>query len=197
MVINDPPFAKKMVALNPLYFLFPLVKTPTNPPDAPGTCEEGWTAYGSSCYQYNNGEDVTSWPEAEFYCTKQGGYVASVHSKQENEWIRTILAGDTTEDIWIGLHRTDSGKSLRIFFRGVKSLLSVDFLFFVTFVKSKFKLFHFIFSPYFAFFPDVLLFSSFSCLLPPTVVKQFEKWREPDRLVRQRCNQRLHGQGGV
>ncbi|XP_072020680.1 macrophage mannose receptor 1-like isoform X2 [Amphiura filiformis] len=88
---------------------YSLLDTPANLPESPGICEEGWKAYGRHCYQYNYGDDTeTSWPEAEFYCNRQGAYVASVHSKQENEWIRTSLAAGSHDDIWIGLHRTDS-----------------------------------------------------------------------------------------
>ncbi len=83
----------------------------SNVPQSPGTCEDGWKPYGMHCYQYNSGDDVeTSWPEAEFYCNRQGAFVASVHSKHENEWIRTTLAAESKEDVWIGLHRTDSSK---------------------------------------------------------------------------------------
>ncbi|XP_072020262.1 macrophage mannose receptor 1-like [Amphiura filiformis] len=86
-----------------IHFVIP---TPTDPPQTPGTCEEDWIPYGSSCYQMN--QDVKSWPEAEYQCERFGATVASVHSRQENEFIRKLVDGDWN-DIWLGLHRDDDG----------------------------------------------------------------------------------------
>ena len=89
--------------------MYPTVPTPTDPPQSPGTCEEDWVPYGSYCYHLRM--DVRTWPEAEYQCERLGATVASVHNRQENEFIKKMVPTDVTwHDIWLGLHRDDDGK---------------------------------------------------------------------------------------
>ncbi|XP_063953416.1 macrophage mannose receptor 1-like isoform X1 [Lytechinus pictus] len=84
------------------------VPIPTNHPDLPGTCPESWISYGSDCYFFSSAAaERTSWPTAEYICRQGGGHLASIHSKQENEWIRNRLAQEFP-DAWIGFEATPS-----------------------------------------------------------------------------------------
>ncbi|XP_072174350.1 macrophage mannose receptor 1-like [Diadema setosum] len=86
------------------------VPVPTEHPDIPGNCSEGWTAYSSYCYLVVNGvgDNARSWPGANYECEQLGGTLASYHTLQENHKIRNLAAAGS-KNIWIGLSRGDSG----------------------------------------------------------------------------------------
>ena len=54
-------------------------------------------------------QDYKSWPEAEYQCEKYGATIASIHRRQDNEFIKG-LATNGWYDIWLGLHREDDGR---------------------------------------------------------------------------------------
>ncbi len=54
--------------------------------------------------------DLKSWPEAEYQCEKYGGTITSVHSRQDNEFIKNLYDDGMWRDLWLGLHRDDDGK---------------------------------------------------------------------------------------
>ncbi|XP_071507011.1 macrophage mannose receptor 1-like [Diadema antillarum] len=87
---------------------YSLVATPTEHPDVPGSCPDGWSSYGMNCYLFS--EDIAervSWPTAEYTCKQAGGNLASIHTKQENEWIRSHIKQEIS-DVWIGFEATPS-----------------------------------------------------------------------------------------
>ncbi|XP_028447513.1 galactose-specific lectin nattectin isoform X1 [Perca flavescens] len=68
----------------------------------PGSCPPGWTQFGSRCFSfYFQGK---SWIDAENFCKSDGGNLASVHSEEEHEFLRTYIRKVTGENkrTWIG-----------------------------------------------------------------------------------------------
>jgi len=61
-------------------------------------CIDGWSAFGSNCYKYF--EASLPWQNAENQCKLEGGHLASIHSKEENDFIKSIT---TPKWFWIGL----------------------------------------------------------------------------------------------
>ncbi|XP_038077198.1 lymphocyte antigen 75-like [Patiria miniata] len=87
---------------------YSLETLPTDHPDTPGTCPDGWSPYGSNCYYFQpEGQNLVEWPVADFDCVSMGGQLASIHSKPENEFVRSNTK--RTESMWIGLYRSDAG----------------------------------------------------------------------------------------
>ncbi|XP_078509329.1 C-type lectin mannose-binding isoform-like [Lissotriton helveticus] len=75
-------------------------------PDAQGSCDFGWVQYDYACYKrFNN---VVSWPEAESTCLSHNSHLASIHSKEENDFV-FVLMGKPVDPYnrgayWIGVH---------------------------------------------------------------------------------------------
>eukprot|EP00057_Strongylocentrotus_purpuratus_P027654 XP_011682128.1 PREDICTED: macrophage mannose receptor 1 isoform X1 [Strongylocentrotus purpuratus] len=85
------------------------ITTPTVHPEMPGYCPEEWTPYHDGCYKvYAAQTDRKSWPEALFQCSQLNGTLASIHTRQELELIRTLMI-DGSVDIWTGLRRETAG----------------------------------------------------------------------------------------
>jgi len=60
-------------------------------------CPAGWKSMFDSCYQWFY-TAVKTWEDAEVHCQQLGGHLASLHTKEENEFI-----GKTTKGtVWIG-----------------------------------------------------------------------------------------------
>ncbi|XP_039674865.1 galactose-specific lectin nattectin-like isoform X2 [Perca fluviatilis] len=67
-----------------------------------GPCPPGWTQFGSRCFSFNY--HAKSWVNAETFCKAAGGNLASVHSEEEYEFLRTFIHQVTGENkvAWIG-----------------------------------------------------------------------------------------------
>ncbi|XP_072021061.1 macrophage mannose receptor 1-like [Amphiura filiformis] len=85
---------------------------PTTHAPGEGVCLEGWLTYGDWCYKFDVGRDFASWPEANDDCQRaHGAQLASIHSKQENEFVRQNAQGVVgVRAIWLGLRRASSGE---------------------------------------------------------------------------------------
>ncbi|XP_061621223.1 type-2 ice-structuring protein-like isoform X2 [Phyllopteryx taeniolatus] len=59
-------------------------------------CPPAWTEYNKRCFYYD--ATVKTWVEAQAHCQLFGGNLASVHSDDENAFIRTLTQGTT----WLG-----------------------------------------------------------------------------------------------
>jgi len=59
-------------------------------------CFPGWAVHGTSCYKVF--ETKLNWKDAENHCQEYGGHLASIHSKEENEFI----AGLDSDKLWLG-----------------------------------------------------------------------------------------------
>ncbi|XP_031150862.1 galactose-specific lectin nattectin-like isoform X1 [Sander lucioperca] len=68
----------------------------------PGPCPPGWTQFGSRCFSFNfKGK---SWVDAENFCKSKGGNLASIHSVEEYEFLRTFINQISGENrrTWMG-----------------------------------------------------------------------------------------------
>ncbi|KAJ8038592.1 Alpha-N-acetylgalactosamine-specific lectin [Holothuria leucospilota] len=78
----------------------------------PEKCPTYWTAFGDHCYRFF-GQRVNL-REAQYNCRIHGsgggfGYLASIHSQEENDFIGTIFKSSTPAEsvnwhLWIGLN---------------------------------------------------------------------------------------------
>jgi hypothetical protein len=68
--------------------------TETTPMDS---CPDGWEEFEDHCYQYST-KNVT-WSEANADCTLAGGYLSSIHSQEENDFISKIAS---LNYVWLG-----------------------------------------------------------------------------------------------
>ena len=60
-------------------------------------CPDGWKIFASNCYKLLNG--TFNAKEADEECRRNGGYLASIHSSEENDFIHG-MTGDV--NTWIG-----------------------------------------------------------------------------------------------
>nr|ACO82038.1 C-type lectin 5 [Perca flavescens] len=67
-----------------------------------GHCPPGWTQFGSRCFSFNI--QRKSWTDAENFCKAAGGNLASVHSEEEHEFLRTFIkqVSGLNRRTWIG-----------------------------------------------------------------------------------------------
>ncbi|XP_042079589.1 lactose-binding lectin l-2-like [Haplochromis burtoni] len=68
-----------------------------------GNCPMFWYNFNGRCYKYVAAH--MSWADAELYCVSQGANLVSIHSREEENFVRTLIKNfDHTEGItWIGL----------------------------------------------------------------------------------------------
>ncbi|XP_077993989.1 macrophage mannose receptor 1-like [Glandiceps talaboti] len=83
---------------------------PTTPFPGEGSCftNSSWTKYGGYCYHFSNSQEQTSWPEASYECERLGGYLVTIESEAENDYIQTTLQ-ENSMNVWIGLNRNLQG----------------------------------------------------------------------------------------
>ena len=63
-----------------------------------GSCDEEWVLYDGNCYFHNH--QKLSWNNANRECNDMQSSLASIHSKEENEFIHYLTQGLAT---WIGI----------------------------------------------------------------------------------------------
>lgn len=61
-------------------------------------CKAGWQEWNQACYKVSNG--MTTFANASASCQRHGANLASIHSAQENEFVRNFSSG---KDVFIGL----------------------------------------------------------------------------------------------
>ncbi|XP_039678874.1 galactose-specific lectin nattectin-like [Perca fluviatilis] len=66
------------------------------------SCPKDWSRLGKRCFVFI--DSPKTWSEAEGYCLFEGANLASVHSNEENNFIRILTRGDTHKFplTWIG-----------------------------------------------------------------------------------------------
>lgn len=79
-----------------------LSSKPTTTTPAPTTttalsCPDGWTEFQNNCYLHI--ESNYYWTNADAYCLARGARLASVHSKEGNDFLETLAGGNS---FWIG-----------------------------------------------------------------------------------------------
>ncbi|XP_063075241.1 macrophage mannose receptor 1b isoform X2 [Engraulis encrasicolus] len=84
----------------------PPVNSTRPPPPVPvGGCAPEWTQYNEHCYKIES--SPKRFKEAQVYCRKGGGNLASIVSTEEQAFF-TVLMSDVRGDVWIGMKSTDS-----------------------------------------------------------------------------------------
>ena len=58
-------------------------------------CPEGWSEYSGSCYQLQT--DLGGVDEYRLVCQAEGGDLVSIHSREENDFLLTLLAEEREE----------------------------------------------------------------------------------------------------
>ncbi|XP_036375393.1 lactose-binding lectin l-2-like [Megalops cyprinoides] len=68
-----------------------------------GSCPTGWASFNGRCFQYFTLEK--DWAEAESHCVSLGGHLASVHSEEENNFVKKLTLSYNPSDgrFWLGL----------------------------------------------------------------------------------------------
>ncbi|KAK9963345.1 hypothetical protein ABG768_006537 [Culter alburnus] len=61
-------------------------------------CRSGWTQHGNRCFRVFN--QAMIWKDAEMTCLDHGGNLASVHSQEENAFIKRLIS--SSKSFWIG-----------------------------------------------------------------------------------------------
>ena len=64
------------------------------------SCEEGWEENGDHCYFWSN--DTKSWTDAEDFCQKEGGHLASVASTATHQYVVDGVKSRDLDDAWLG-----------------------------------------------------------------------------------------------
>ena len=66
-------------------------------------CPKGSKEFGDFCYTFH--ASPLSWQEAENECVKQGSHLASIHHKNEQAFIESLLVQSSQDDdhMWIGM----------------------------------------------------------------------------------------------
>ena len=66
-----------------------------------GQCLPGWTKFEKHCYRFETNKFLT-WAQARLACTRQGGDLASVMSRQELDFLIYQLKDFAVATLWIG-----------------------------------------------------------------------------------------------
>ncbi|XP_068430349.1 uncharacterized protein [Clinocottus analis] len=77
---------------------------PPTPAPGDGKCLPSWIPYGRYCYYVYNGKQGFSWMDSRHYCQVVKAELASVHSRAEVEFIRS-LNYTKHHHVWLGLTR--------------------------------------------------------------------------------------------
>ncbi|KAI4787352.1 hypothetical protein KUCAC02_032892 [Chaenocephalus aceratus] len=64
------------------------------------TCPSFWISFNGRCYKYFDTE--RTWADAEFHCVSQGGNLVSIHSTEEEDFVKTMFPADGYT--WNGLN---------------------------------------------------------------------------------------------
>ena len=65
-------------------------------------CQENWEEHDGHCYLWGDLDMTKSWYEAEEFCRKEGGHLASVTSEAINEYIFEGKRSKDISNIWLG-----------------------------------------------------------------------------------------------
>ena len=66
-------------------------------------CEGNWEKHGSNCYLWSQkDQQKLDWYDAEAFCKKEGGHLASVTSEATNEYIFEGKRERSLANIWLG-----------------------------------------------------------------------------------------------
>lgn len=72
-----------------------------------GTVPQGATEFNDHYYCVYDIDDVTTWEEAKEYCESQGGYLATITSQEEDEFLYSYVTDMGVDSVLFGLSDTD------------------------------------------------------------------------------------------
>ncbi|XP_022088456.1 macrophage mannose receptor 1-like isoform X1 [Acanthaster planci] len=79
---------------------------PTAAPIINGTCPDGWESHGTDCYLFKPSSTPLNRNRAQYDCFLNfGSRLVSIHTAQQNEFIRKRAADAGYATVWIGLER--------------------------------------------------------------------------------------------
>ena len=78
--------------------IFALLSDPTDH----GACDEGWLAYGQTCF-YRSASEKLTWFEAEEKCTEAGGHLASCLTSKEIAFLALNAGAENTDSYFVGI----------------------------------------------------------------------------------------------
>ncbi|KAF7653995.1 hypothetical protein LDENG_00075190, partial [Lucifuga dentata] len=79
-------------------------KPPPTPAPGDGKCHPSFRPYGQYCYFVYNHKKGFSWPDSHHFCQQARAELASIHSRAELEFIRS-LNNTQIHHVWLGLTR--------------------------------------------------------------------------------------------
>ncbi|CAB3985203.1 macrophage mannose receptor 1-like, partial [Paramuricea clavata] len=89
--------------------------TPTSviyPTSGSSQCKKGWTLYQGMCYIVGNNTsyDYLTWQDAEKKCQNLGnnGHLVSIHSQDEEKFVKFLIKSHYSSSFWIGLNDLDT-----------------------------------------------------------------------------------------
>ena len=68
-----------------------------------GSCPDGWKYYNKHCYKHFFMSK--RWSEAQFYCTRFGANLVSIHDDREQDFLLNLYKQRTSYWIWTGLFK--------------------------------------------------------------------------------------------
>ncbi|XP_074543103.1 uncharacterized protein LOC141803107 [Halichoeres trimaculatus] len=83
-----------------------VVKSTATATQAPIICPPDWLLFNSSCYLISR--NSRSWPEAKSYCESQGGYLAIIHTAEEQTFLWDLLPRGHWNSYWFGITDGDT-----------------------------------------------------------------------------------------
>ncbi|XP_038078467.1 macrophage mannose receptor 1-like [Patiria miniata] len=97
-------------AQKPFICKYDSTKPPSTVVPPKGYCPDGWKAFGQDCYMFDPTYTRGSFQDAKVDCEGFGAQLASIHSEQENSFIKDNVAPPTlTYGLWIGLQKGQQG----------------------------------------------------------------------------------------
>ncbi|XP_075962147.1 lactose-binding lectin l-2-like [Anarhichas minor] len=95
-------------------FLFGLALGAVSPSDDPqlilqdGNCPTTWSTFNDRCYKYV-ATDMT-WADAEMYCVSQRANLVSIHSLEENNFVKSLIKNFDSAEAWTWIGLSDIHK---------------------------------------------------------------------------------------
>ena len=72
-----------------------------------GDCKSGWFRFNNACYKVST--ETGTWYEAQRNCNQNRSRLATIHSKEENDFIGSLGKKLIGQRVWIGLKRYSKG----------------------------------------------------------------------------------------
>ena len=76
----------------------PATTTPVPETTTAVSCPDSWSEYNGECFQWFD-QTYYTWVDADHKCLLEGGRLASIHSREQNEFFNQMAQGNT---YWIG-----------------------------------------------------------------------------------------------